>query len=373
MRIVLIIPYNPLQEISGLELITLRLAGQFQRQGHPVIILSKGRSGVVENVEILGFPDIYKICQWLLVNHKNYDIVQWMEIFPDVEEMRPQFIFSLLLRRILKKEVLLMVATSENMRRRGGGSGWRCIADKSFSSFVVYNDGQIDEFIKCGFQSAKIHLLASGIDTRSMFTPIEHDEKSILRKNIGINSNKCVVLYIGRFVDRKRPDFLLDIWEEMTEIQPYADLLMIGSGEGHVESIERKIIQKASMIPGVRCIPTVMDTWNYYRCVDIVVIPSVREGEPVVLLEAMACGLPVVASRIQGTIKMIVDKETGILCEPNNKLDFQNAIRYLINNPGERFRIGQLARKRVCAERDIVDVSTRYLDLYHVLLSGSIK
>jgi glycosyltransferase involved in cell wall biosynthesis len=83
---------------------------------------------------------------------------------------------------------------------------------------------------------------------------------------------------------------------------------------------------------------------------DILVLPSYGEGFPLVLLEAMSIGLPVIASRVAGIPEMIVDGETGILIPPGNIEVIGDEIKRLMSNPSLRKSLGEKGRERVLKE-----------------------
>ena len=76
----------------------------------------------------------------------------------------------------------------------------------------------------------------------------------------------------------------------------------------------------------------------------IFVRPSLTEGMPLTVLEAMASGLPVIATRVSGTSEIIAHNETGILVEPGNVEQLAEAIKYLVESPEEALRLGRNAR-----------------------------
>jgi glycosyltransferase involved in cell wall biosynthesis len=81
---------------------------------------------------------------------------------------------------------------------------------------------------------------------------------------------------------------------------------------------------------------------------DIFVFPSLWEGMSLALLEAMACGLPVISTNVHGAVDLIRENKTGILVQKKDVKGLTEAIRYLICNPNEAKRIGQEAQKLVC-------------------------
>lgn len=103
---------------------------------------------------------------------------------------------------------------------------------------------------------------------------------------------------------------------------------------------------------------------NLYQKADCFVNPSLYEGMPNTVLEAMACGLPVVASDIVGNQDLIIHGETGFLFTLGNDADFFEAIQMLIAGPEQAVRMGALGRARVVNEFSWVQVARRYVQLF---------
>ncbi len=101
---------------------------------------------------------------------------------------------------------------------------------------------------------------------------------------------------------------------------------------------------------------------------DIFVLPSLNEAGPVVVLEAMACGIPVVASRVGGIPEYVVDGQTGLLVPPRDPRALADAIWALVANPDVRFRMGQAGRARVGAHFNSQQMVERTRCLYRELL-----
>ncbi len=365
MRILLIIPYNPFESASGLELISIRLAGEFIQQGHDCQIITLGQSGIWETgVIIKGFTDITAIGRWLLLESYSYDVIQWMEIFPILEEAEYQYLLSYLLKRNFGKFVYLMVATPGNMELRGGGMVWTKLLSKFVDGFIVYNDEQVRELELCGIPSNMIHIFAAGIDTKDMFRPPTVQEHNALREKHGWKRETFYFLFIGRFVDRKRPDFLLKVWNSLFDLHERAELILVGSGLNHPEAIDDVVHELARKTQSVKVLPYVTDTWQYYAASNAFIVPSIRDGGPMVLWEAMSCELPVIGSNISGVNSLISHEQNGILCNPNSQEDFAEAMRYLINNHDQARELGKKARQTICNNRDIHFVANNYLALY---------
>jgi sugar transferase (PEP-CTERM/EpsH1 system associated) len=147
-------------------------------------------------------------------------------------------------------------------------------------------------------------------------------------------------------------------------------LVLIGDGplRGACEDILRRAgIDAQAWLPGERDdIPGLM------RAMDVFVLPSLAEGISNTILEAMASGLPVVATRVGGNAELVVDGLTGTLVRPADPLALAQAIRAYVEDPGLRLKAGREARARVQAQFSMDAMVERYLQLYQHLLDTKI-
>ncbi len=364
MKIVLAIPYNPLEEIGGLEIGTVRLARSLERIGHTTRIITKGKSGSVEGINIAGKQNMAEICEWLVGNHKEFDILNWMEIFPDGGEIDMQCLASGLLRSFGKK-VFLMVATSGNLKNRGGTGFTKTLVQNTMDGYVISNFGQVLEFENYGIKN-NVYPIGFGVDTENTFYPAGISEKIELRKKLDLPLDKTIVLFIGRFVERKRPIFLLNAWQSLPDIYQNAVLVIVGSGMGQHDSIEKRVIEISKRCKNIilREFSHDLKSADYFRASDIFVLPSDREGQPNVMLEAMASGIPVIGSAIPGITELLKNGENGITFPVDDSKAFADLIKKFVRNKRARKEFGIAGRELICKEKSLDHVARQYQALY---------
>lgn len=363
MNIGLVIPYNPLEEIGGLEIGTVRLAQALKKLGHKPIIITKGKSGTRNGIIIKGKKNIIEISNWLIKNG-SLDVVQWMEIFPESEEINIQCFTSGLLR-YFGKRVFLMVATSKNLERRGNGKLTKTLIKNTFDGYIISNSDQIREFKEYGI-TENVFPLGLGIDTENIFYPADFTTKIELRKKLNLPIDKVLLLFVGRFVERKRADFLLNVWRHLTHIYDKASLVIVGSGMGQHDSNEEKISDMIKHCSNLvhREFGSSLNPSEYYRACDILILPSNREGQPNVLLEAMACGIPVIGSDIPGIIELLRDRKNGFIFSVNNSKELSGTIEELVENEELRVNLGKEGRKLILRTKNIEYVAKQYIKIY---------
>lgn len=150
-------------------------------------------------------------------------------------------------------------------------------------------------------------------------------DRAEVRRILGIGPDAKIVLFVGRLERQKNVLFLLEAFAILGEKSPGASLVMIGTGSQQREVEERtrsyRLEDRVRLLG--RKSPAEIACWM--NAADVLVLPSVWEAFGIVGLEAMACGTPVVASRVGGMPDLIVDGETGYLVDPLNPKAFAEA------------------------------------------------
>jgi glycosyltransferase involved in cell wall biosynthesis len=197
--------------------------------------------------------------------------------------------------------------------------------------------------IHLGVESKKIHMLRNGVDTR-LFQPADREAERARLKLTG-----TVLLMVGNLLALKGHDVVLGALREFSG----ACLLIIGEGreERNLKGLARALgIQDRVRFLGAM---SQEDLAAYYRAADALVLASSREGWPNVLLESMACGTPVVSTRVGGTPEIVAAPEAGVLANERSEHGIAEALGRLFQNYPDR----KLTRRY--AERFGWDETTR--------------
>jgi glycosyltransferase involved in cell wall biosynthesis len=209
-----------------------------------------------------------------------------------------------------------------------------------------------------GVPPARRRFLPNGVDL-DRFAPLPDRERAALRAQLDYGAGPLAV-YVGRLVPEKRVEDLLAAWRAVRDALPTAELAVLGSG-----ACEPALRRDAP--PGVRFRGDVADVAPHLRAADAFVLPSSTEGLSNALLEAMAAGLPAVATAVGGAVDLIEEGENGRLVAPGDPRALAAALQSVLTDPAHARALGARARERVAARYALPVVAERLLDLYREL------
>ena len=187
-----------------------------------------------------------------------------------------------------------------------------------------------------------------------------------IRMDLGIPLNDCVILFVGRLSLDKG---VLDLAKAFSTLMAYhnsAWLVMVGPDEeGIIVDFER---QCGDSLNRVRRIEFTKHPENFMAASDILVLPSYREGFNNVIIEAAACCIPAVASRIYGIADAIEENITGLMHEPGDVVALRDCLRLFCENESLRIKMGLAAHNRVKENFSKDLVANAFNDFYSKLL-----
>ena len=218
----------------------------------------------------------------------------------------------------------------------------------------------------------KIEVIPMGVDLSDFRNEINKDE---LKLKYGINS-KFIVLFVGRLVEVKGCEFLIEGFKSRIDKRDYIQLVIVGSGP--LEAKLKKMVEELNLKEYVRFEGFVEHNiiGDYYSLSDIVVFPSIvdssgfEEGLPVVLLEALANGKPIVATRTKGAMEVIEDGWNGVLVEQKNPEQIAEKVLELLDDEELRTRFSKNALE-TAKKYDWDVITEKYLKIINeVIVNG---
>jgi glycosyltransferase involved in cell wall biosynthesis len=211
-------------------------------------------------------------------------------------------------------------------------------------SVSSYNQQILEQLVR---RKVDCQILPMGIDT---YYYENQTEPATLRSELGLPSGK-IILYVGKLNEKKGVPYLLHAFHTITQDQSDSHLVIVGTGllESALKRETKRLnLESRVTFAGQQGKQAVR---NYFQASDLVVVPSIvdstgeTEGLPVVLLEALASGKPVVATRVAGAPDVIVDGHNGFLAEPKNHGDLAEKMLKALNS--DSTTLSQNARESV--------------------------
>ncbi|NKB87373.1 MAG: glycosyltransferase [Acidobacteria bacterium] len=182
-----------------------------------------------------------------------------------------------------------------------------------------------------------------------------------IRAITGTSSGR-VLVHIGNFSTEKNHEFLIRAFGEILSALPDATLLLIGDGPLRGEVSRR--VQDAGLMDSVHFLGVRDDAREIAGGADALVLCSLVEGLPGVILEAAARGVPTVATDVGGVGEAIANQLTGVVTPPRDLAAFASAVLDLLNDEDRRAMMGRAARRRVDADYNLDRIASSYEALY---------
>ncbi len=214
----------------------------------------------------------------------------------------------------------------------------------------------LEKGVAAGFCNGdKIKVLASGssngVDAEGRFNPqrLEAGSREKTRLHYRLPQDAIVLGFMGRIVRDKGLVELAAAWRFLREVFPELFLLLVGPVEDR-DPVPPEVLKHLEADPRVRLVGAVGDPAPFYAAMDILTLPTYREGFPNTPLEAAAMELPVVATDVDGCVEAVMYGLTGLLVPPRDSKALAAALQQLIEDPELRKQMGQAGRRRVLRE-----------------------
>jgi glycosyltransferase involved in cell wall biosynthesis len=381
-------------EIGGGERQAALLARGLQRRGHTVTVLTRrSRAGspaeaIEDGVRIIRIPPVGpgRHARWVLALcalpalyrlRRDYDIVL-------VSGYRALGVPALMAGRHLKKPVVFKADSLGEMSGeyfRAGLAEWRLAPESALvrallalrkrsllraSAQVAISEEIRNELLTQGVAAMGIHAIPNGVDTDT-FRPATPVERSELRRQLGLPQGP-ILIYTGRLVSYKGLPMLLEAWGDISKRRA-GTLVFVGEGGRDMHNCESALRESvASHQLGARvCFTGAVDrVEDWLRAADLFVFPTENEAFGLSLVEAMACGLPAVTTKVGGLGDYVADGINARVIEPGDAHGLVAAIEALLDDPLQAANLGQAARETVCRRFGLDAVAGRY----EQLLSG---
>ncbi len=308
---------------------------------------------------------------------EGHDFGAYLRMYRLLKQIKPAIVHT---RNLAAIEYQVPAWLAGVKHRIHGEHGWDVFDpdgnNKKYQQLRRFLSPLIDKFIplsqhledylrdKVGISSEKIVRICNGVDTEK-FYPVSQ-KTSLPDCDLLFNSEFIYIGSVGRMHGVKDQLTLvrafIRLLEKQPELKANVRLIIIGDGplrDQAIRLLESKAVAELAWLPGQR-----NDIADIMRRLDIFVLPSKAEGISNTILEAMATGLPIVATRVGGNPELIDEGQTGLLVEKENNEAMANALLDYVNDPVKRQRHGQQALEKVQKQYSLQVMVDNYAAVY---------
>ncbi len=207
---------------------------------------------------------------------------------------------------------------------------------------------------------SQVSLIVNGIDL-VQFPVVDKERRQLARQQLGI-THQHVIGLIARLSSVKGIDVLIDAFNQVVRVN--SDVLLLIVGEGPEQERLHEQIARLNLQDKVCILKTVNKTAAILPVFDVVIAPSRMEGLGLSVMEAMASGLPVIASRVGGLIDLITDNQDGLLVKPVDANELSEAIIKLLADHHTQIRLANNARMRIADKFTSVQMAEKTIRVY---------
>jgi glycosyltransferase involved in cell wall biosynthesis len=232
------------------------------------------------------------------------------------------------------------------------------MALKKFNALAAVSDRVAQRLLAFGVPAEKIRTIANGIDVKAF-------ERAQPLPLLNAEGSK-VVGVVARLDLQKGFEYLLRAARELCKT--FSGLKIVIAGEGPDREKIEEMIQQYGLQPSVILAGQQSNMPAVYAAMDIFVLPSLNEGLPMTVLEAMAASRPVIATRVGAIPNVINDGENGLLVDPRDSEGLRSAIASLLNDPERCRRLGVQAHTWVGRNYTAEAMALKYREMYEQVL-----
>jgi glycosyltransferase involved in cell wall biosynthesis len=230
---------------------------------------------------------------------------------------------------------------------------------KNLAAHHIVNAAPLGEALRrMGRPEAKITCIANGVDTEHFAPPPEE-----------LRPVREVVLCPARYCEDKDHETLLKAFEHTIALRPRAELWLVG--DGPLRTRVRTLAARSPVRGAIRTYPAAPDPRPFFQQASVVVLSSLREGLPNVILEAMSMGIPVAATAVGGIPDVVEPERTGLLCPPRNPRALGENIARLLADEDLRRTFGENARARVLERFSMESMVRRHEAVFEQVLAAT--
>ena len=240
---------------------------------------------------------------------------------------------------------------------------------KHSAMLVLVNNKEVKSFYEsCGIPSKKLEIISSAVDLQEFKRLLSKQTRKCLEL---LNLKNTVTIgYVGGLKPQKNVETLMEAFREFMKSYPEAKASLIIIGDGPMKPFLEEYAKKYTISNYTFFMGYIPNAYRFLNTIDIFVLPSLSEGSPFSLIEAMACGRAIIASDIPAIREIVENGKEALLFDPRNPQQLKNLISTLYSNPKLREELGENARRKA-KQYDINTVFPKILQIYKRFLEFS--
>jgi len=345
MKISIFVQFFPPKRFGGFETATYNIARYLSMVGHDVHVITTLDEGLPKKDMIKGFY-VYRIFR---SNIRFFGtLLFWLKIFYHLKKIKSDIIHIqtigietptfFLFKKLLRKPCVIW--------GRGSDVYVPWMFREQISKFVLKNADAVIALTEDMKKKMKkiydrdISVIPNGID----LSKVECLSKEDVRLNLGVKNDKKIILFVGALHPVKGLTYLVEAMKIIRDKNK--QLILVGDGKerDHLKDLVKKYgLEKCVIFIGK--VPN-DKVFKYMMASDVFVLPSLSEGFPNVVLEAMASGLPIVATNVGGLSEIVKDGENGFLVDPKNPEQIAEKINLFLEDEKFRERISKNSKNK---------------------------
>jgi glycosyltransferase involved in cell wall biosynthesis len=238
---------------------------------------------------------------------------------------------------------------------------------RSASSIVTISNYSLEKIQEhYGIDKGKVRIVPNGVDVEK-FKPMENP--TVVKRQFGLGDEPCV-LFVGSLIPRKGLSFLVEAAKIIVKENAETKFLIVGEGPQKNRLIVS--LKSANLLGNFMFLGNIKenDLSAVYNCADVFVLPSIQEGQGIVLLEAQACGKPVVAFNLGGINEAVRNCETGLLLRRGSVEELADALLRLLSDKPLREKMGTNGRGFVTKNFTWEICAQKMLNVYREALAN---
>lgn len=330
-----------------------------------VIALRDGNTEIATQIEALDIPviDLEMLPRW------RFD--KLFRLYRELHQQKPAIlhcwmIHSNIIGRIVGQIARVPTIIVSRRSDRNGGELYtrlnRWLINWSDGIIAVSESARQAEITETGISPERVIVVPNGLDASMFARKPTSAEREALRASFDIHDDHHLIGSVGRLTEAKGYPDLLKAFQIVQQEIPQARLMIVGKGllEAQLKSLADDFnISEFVQFPGVRAdIPQLLNAFDMFA------FSSHWEGMPNALMEAMAAGLPCVATRVSAAPELIDDGIHGLLVPPKNPDELAAGLLKVINNSDLRDRLSDAGRDRILTQYTLENTAAKTLALY---------